>query len=92
MRTMNIRLSGTRYDWIAALHVVVVVYSFLLVWNNGLAKWIMPIYRDNNFFDVFFCGCLGIIMLFAWFLLIGALSGMFLTFDWCNKKLNETRW
>jgi len=92
IETSSIRLKGTKYDWIATLHIAVVVFSYLYAWNACLAEWIMPNQRDNDLFDIFFCGCLGIMLFFAWFVLVGALSGMFLTFEWCDKKLNETRW
>lgn len=85
----NIRLSFTKVDAICFSHAYLVIMSYVYVWNKWLADVIMPSSRGNQYIDIVMCSGLGIIILFLWFIVVGTISGMFITFDKAEEWVKD---
>lgn len=85
----NIRLSFTKVDLICFSHAYLVIMSYAYVWNKWLADVIMPSSRGNQYIDIVMCSGLGIIILFLWFIVVGIISGMFITFDKAEEWVKD---
>lgn len=88
---MNINLSGTRYDWIAVMWIVLIMSSYCYVWNKWLCEWLLPNKEYVVVGDIIIMLIMGIIFSVCWFLFIGLFVGTFGLFDWVDKKNEELK-
>lgn len=79
----NFRVSFKKADVICFSHVYFVIMLYSWFWNHWLANAIMPTNSINNNYivGIVMLSGLGIIILFLWFIVVGGLTGMFVTFD-----------
>lgn len=85
----NIRISFTKVDSICFSHAYLVIMSYAYVWNRWLADVCMPGFRGTQYIDIGICSGLGIIILSLWFIIVGAISGMFITFDKAEEWVKD---